>query len=49
MLRSTGNRYNSEFNGTRASGWGEGQNYDFQATAPFLALRSQKPLAEAVS
>ncbi len=49
MLRSTGSRYNSEFNGTRASGWGEGQNYDFQATAPFLALRSQKPLAEAVA
>jgi hypothetical protein len=49
MLRSTGSRYNSEFNGTRASGWGEGQNYDFQATAPFLALRSQKPLTEAVA
>lgn len=48
MLRSKGNRYNSELNGTRASGWGEGQNYDFQGTAPFLALRSQKPLAEAV-
>lgn len=49
MLRSTGSRYNSEFNGTRASGWGKGQNYDFQGTAPFLALRSQKPLAEAVT
>jgi hypothetical protein len=49
MLRSTGNRYNSEFNGTRASGWGEGQNYDFQGTAPFLALRSQKPLLEAAA
>lgn len=49
MLRSKGNRYNSELNGTRASGWGEGQNLDFQATAPFLALRSEKPLAEAVA
>jgi hypothetical protein len=49
MLRSKGNRYNSELNGTRASGWGEGQNYDFQGTAPFLALRSPKPLAEAVA
>ncbi len=49
MLRSTGSRYNSEFNGTRASGWGEGQNYDFQGTAPFLALRSQKPLVDAVA
>ncbi len=48
MLRAKGSRYNSELNGTRASGWGEGQNYDFQGTAPFLALRSQKPLAEAV-
>ncbi|WP_137112641.1 hypothetical protein [Rhodobacter sp. SY28-1] len=49
MLRAKGSRYNSELNGTRASGWGEGQNYDFQGTAPFLALRSQKPLAEAVA
>ncbi len=49
MLKSKGNRYNSEFNGTRTSGWGEGQNYDFQATAPFLALRSEKPLTEAVA
>jgi hypothetical protein len=49
MLRSTGNRYGSKVSGTRASGWGEGQNYDFQATAPFLALRSDKPLEEAVA
>lgn len=49
MLLSKGSRYNSEFNGTRASGWGEGQNYDFQATAPFLALRVQKPLAQAAA
>lgn len=49
MLRSKGNRYNTELNGTRASGWGEGQNYDFQGTAPFLALRSQKLLTEAVA
>lgn len=49
LLRSKGNRYSSEFNGTRASGWGEGQNLDFQATAPYLALRSRKPLTEAVA
>jgi hypothetical protein len=49
MLLSRGSRYNSEFNGTRASGWGAGQNYDFQATAPFLALRSPKSLPEAVA
>jgi len=29
LLRSTGDRYNSEVNGTRASGWGAGQNRDF--------------------
>lgn len=49
MLRSPGDRYNSEVNGTRKSGWGKGQNLDFQETAPFLALRSARPLAEAVA
>ena len=49
MLSSPGSRYNSEVNGTRASGWGKGQNEDFQNTAPFLALRSDKPLVEAVA
>lgn len=48
LLDSPGSRYSSEVNGTRESGWGKGQNLDFQETAPFLALRSQKPLAEAV-
>ncbi len=49
LLLSTGDRYNSEVNGTRKSGWGKGQNEDFQETAPFLALRSGKPLAEALA
>jgi hypothetical protein len=49
MLKSSGSRYNSEVNGTRASGWGKGQNEDFQETAPFLALRSSLPLTEAVT
>ncbi len=49
LLKSPGSRYNSEVNGTRASGWGRGQNKDFQETAPFLALRSDRPLAEAVA
>jgi hypothetical protein len=44
-----GKRYGPELNGTRKSGWGEGQNRDFQETAPFLALRSEKPLAEAIA
>jgi len=45
----SGKRYGPEFNGTRKSGWGEGQNRDFQETAPFLALRSDKPLKEAIA
>jgi hypothetical protein len=44
-----GKRYGPELNGTRKSGWGEGQNRDFQETAPFLALRSEQPLAEAIA
>lgn len=49
MLKSSGDRYNSEVNGTRASGWGKGQNLDFQQTAPFLALRSPEPLDRAIA
>jgi hypothetical protein len=49
LLNSPGSRYNSAVNGTRRSGWGKGQNEDFQETAPFLALRSEKPLAEAIA
>ena len=49
LLNSPGHRYNSEVNGTRVSGWGKGQNYDFQKTAPYLALRSEKPLLDAVA
>lgn len=48
LLDSPGTRYTSEVNGTRKSGWGKGQNFDFQETAPFLALRSTAPLNEAV-
>ncbi len=47
MLDSKGDRYKAEFNGTRESGWGSGQNNDFQQTAPFLALRDSRPVAEA--
>lgn len=49
LLSSPGSRYTSEVNGTRASGWGKGQNEDFQNTAPFLALRSGRPLGEAIA
>jgi hypothetical protein len=33
----------------RRSGSGEGQNRDFQETAPFLAMRSELPLAQAIA
>jgi hypothetical protein len=47
MLDSKGERYKASFNGTRESGWGTGQNNDFQQTAPFLALRDSRPVVEA--
>ena len=49
MLHVAGKRYGPEFNGTRKSGWGDGQNRDFQNTAPYLALRSDNPLEEAIA
>jgi hypothetical protein len=48
LLNSPGRRYNTAVNGTRASGWGIGQNNDFQKTGPYLALRSEKPLTIAI-
>jgi len=48
LLDSPGTRYSSEVNGTRKSGWGKGQNLDFQQTAPYFALRSHLGLTEAV-
>jgi hypothetical protein len=49
FLLEEGRRYGPEVNGTRASGWGDGQNRDFQQTAPFLALRADLPLAQAIA
>lgn len=49
LLNISGDRYGPEVNGTRESGWGAGQNNDFQQTAPFLALRNELPVAEAAS
>ena len=49
LMHVDGKRYGPEFNGTRKAGWGEGQNRDFQNTAPYLALRSEKPLEEAIA
>ena len=48
LLQPHGDRYGPEINGTRKSGWGDGQNRDFQETAAFMALRSTLPLQEAV-
>lgn len=49
LLSSPGHRYGSEVNGTRKSGWGKGQSFDFQETPAFLALRSAKPLDGAIT
>ena len=48
LLSSPGHRYGTEINGTRKSGWGKGQNLDFQETPAFRALRIDAPLAEAI-
>jgi len=48
LLHPEGKRYGDEVNGSRQSGWGEGHSRDFQQTAPFIALASDRPLAEAV-
>jgi hypothetical protein len=49
LLRAHGERYGEELNGSRRSGWGDGQSRDFQQTAPFIALATNQPLAEAVA
>lgn len=49
LVQPRGHRYGAELNGTRESGWGEGQNRDFMETAPYLALRSEKPLKQAIA
>jgi len=45
---SGGERYGAEFNGIR-SGGSTSQNLDFQKTPAFLALKSEKPLLEAIA
>lgn len=49
LLRAHGERYGEELNGSRRSGWGDGQSRDFQQTAPFIALAADRPLPEAVA
>ncbi|MBK9322941.1 MAG: hypothetical protein IPM97_08360 [Bdellovibrionaceae bacterium] len=48
LFKDKGERYGSEIIGTRARGWGKGQNYDFQNTPGFLALRSKKEMPLAI-
>ena len=49
LLKNKGKqRAGPEVNGTRAGGWGDGQNKSFQETPGFLALRSEKPLEQAM-
>ena len=47
LIDNKGDRYGPEVNGTRESGWGSGQNEDFQQTAPYLALRDSAPVPDA--
>lgn len=49
LLKDKGERYGVEINGTRASGWGDGQNFDFQKTPGFMALKTNQPLADAIN
>lgn len=48
-MHPEGRRYGDEVIGSRQSGWGEGQSRDFQQTAPFVALASERPPAEIAS
>ncbi|MCO5113642.1 MAG: hypothetical protein M9899_05660 [Bdellovibrionaceae bacterium] len=43
-----GERYGEQINGIRTS-WGDKQNYEFQETPAFVALKSEKPLLEAIA
>jgi hypothetical protein len=42
-------RCGEEVNGSRESGWGDGQSRDFQQTAPFVALATDAPLVDAMT
>lgn len=49
LLNQEGRRYSEVINGTRESGWGEGQSRDFQRTPPFVALATAGPLSAAIA
>jgi hypothetical protein len=48
ILHPRGRRYGDEVNGSRQSGWGDGQSRDFQETPPFMALATDRPLPQAI-
>ena len=48
MLKGKGARYGAEINGARRRRWGAPQNEEFQETAPYLALRSDMALLDAI-
>ncbi|MGZ3742704.1 MAG: hypothetical protein ACXWRE_02360 [Pseudobdellovibrionaceae bacterium] len=48
LLKTKGERYGVEVNGTRASGWGQGQNLDFQKTPAFMALKSAQSMPQSM-
>lgn len=48
LLKGKGARYGAEVNGARKRRWGAPQNEEFQETAPYLALRSDLPLLDAI-
>ncbi len=49
LLNQEGRRYSEEINGTRESGWGDGQSRDFQRTPAYVALSTQGSLADAIA
>ncbi len=49
LLRNVGDDYGPEMNGASDTDWGPEALMAFQQTAPYLALRSDKPLAEAAA
>jgi len=48
LLHPRGRRYGEEVNGSRKSGWGDGQSRDFQQTSPYVALATDRPLRQAI-
>ena len=49
LIKDKGSLAGAEIQGTEADAWGVGQNNDFQNTPGFTALRTNAPLAQAIS